>query len=141
MSKEREKKQKVIHTRVSETMDEELKERAARLGVSVSNLVRNVLQNTIGMVEDIVADSANLARSARNEAQAEAEVSEVGLGDVLGWQAAVLNRNALCEECNAILPKGTEAGIGITDGPGPRPIRCSPCVEALRNNGAADEPQ
>jgi len=138
MTKENEKKQKVIHTRVSESMEEELKERANRLGVSVSNLVRNVLQNTFGLVEDIMHDGANLARSARSEAQARATAAPPPAGEVLGWQIAILNRNAVCEQCNEILPKGTEAAIGISDGGGARPILCSACVEKLRGNGDDD---
>jgi hypothetical protein len=138
MTKEREKKQKVIHTRVSESMEEELKERAERLGVSVSNLVRNVLQNTFGLVEDIMHDGANLARSARNEARGRAATGAAAAAEVLGWQIAILNRNAVCEQCNEILPKGAEAAIGIRDGAGARPILCKSCVEELRGSGEED---
>jgi hypothetical protein len=66
--KERERKEKVLHTRISESLDEELRGQASRLGVSVSNLVRNVLQNTFGLVEDIVTDSSNIASAARRSA-------------------------------------------------------------------------
>src|SRR4051812_34307346 len=58
------KKERVIHTRVPPRLEAELKERAADLGVSVSNLVRNVLPHAFGLVGDIVADSAQVARSA-----------------------------------------------------------------------------
>lgn len=134
-----ERKEKVIHTRVSEGLEEEIRERASRLGVSVSNLVRNVLQNTFGLVEDVVADAANISRSARADGRRRASRGEAAdphsadapPGRVLGWQEAVLSLNALCEACNAILPRGSRAAIAVVEGGGARPIRCLPCMEEV----------
>jgi hypothetical protein len=120
-----ERKERVIHARVPESLDGEIRRRATNLGLSVSNLVRNVLQNTFGLVEDIVQDSAELARSARARARAGRAAP------VLGWQIAVLNLNAVCESCNAILPKGTRVGIGVIERYGSRPVRCEKCLEEL----------
>lgn len=144
MTKEDDKKARVLHTRINEALEEEIKKRASTLGISVSNLVRNVLANTFGLVEDIVADSAEVARRARGEdrppdaaprrpAGAGAPDVQVAVVDeraprVLGWQQVILNLNAVCERCNAILKKGTGACIGVTDGPGARPIVCLECV-------------
>ncbi|HUH00527.1 MAG TPA: hypothetical protein VML75_00950 [Kofleriaceae bacterium] len=133
---DREKKERVIHTRVSESLDEELKEKAASLGLSVSNLVRNVLQNTLGLVEDIVADSASVARSARGEAVPKPGTTVPASGamdaPVIGWQSVVLNINAICVQCNDILVKGADAAIGLTDRPGPKPVLCPTCMAGLR---------
>jgi hypothetical protein len=63
MSKKNEKKEKVIHTRISETLEQELKDRASGLGVSVSNLVRNVLLTTFGRMEGMAREGADFARS------------------------------------------------------------------------------
>jgi hypothetical protein len=132
MSEKKEKKPKVIHTRVSATMDHELKERAAGLGVSVSNLVRNVLQNTFGLVEDIVTDSASVARSARGESKAEDEEADP---TIVGWQVLVLNVNAICTSCNAILAKGSEAALAMTQaGPATREFRCLTCLKELTDD-------
>ena len=125
-----EKKQKVIHARVPEELDRELKRKAGRLGVSVSNLVRNVLQNTFGLVEDIVADAGNIARSAQDGPL----VGKAGVEPtraapvVLGWQVLTLNVNALCVSCNAILAKGTEAAIAVTDQGLQREFQCIECM-------------
>lgn len=127
------RKERVIHTRVPESLDDEIKRKASGLGVTVSNLVRDVLENTIGLVEDIVNDSTQLARAARGEPVQRARSArrrETSTGEVLGWQVAVLNLNAVCDTCNAILPKGTKAAIGIVDG-GQRPFRCEACLESL----------
>jgi len=137
------KKKRVIHTRVTEELEEELKERAASLGVSVSNLVRNVLENTLGLVEDIVADSHSVARSARGHGTRVGFVAPVAPGTdpdapIVAWQKAVLNLNAVCGSCNEILPRGSEAAIGITDRPGPKPVLCPPCLQKLNEQPKAD---
>ncbi len=115
-----EKKERVIHTRVSETLDAELRKKAETLGVSVSNLVRNVLTNTFDLVDGIVSDSASVARSARRRGPSTAEPGEEPV--IVGWQPFTLEVNAVCARSNALLPRGTQAAIAVLDGPGPRPI-------------------
>ena len=122
------KKERVIHTRVSQNLEKELRESAAQLGVSVSNLVRNALLNTFGVVEGLVVDGARVAHSARGETVAEKPADEEA-GAVLGWQPMLLNMNALCSRCNAILPKGKEGFVGVLQGSGTKPIRCAKCVK------------
>jgi hypothetical protein len=142
MSKEKQKKERVIHARVSEALDDELREKAEALGISVSNLVRNVLSSTLGLVEGLVADSAGVARAAQGKAPRSEPAGAAGAtptaavsgpGEVIGWQTMVLNKNAVCDHCNEILPKGSDAAIGLTDGPGSRPVICTNCLEELRN--------
>lgn len=134
------RKERVIHTRVPESLDDEIKRRATDLGLSVSNLVRNVLQHTFGLVEDIVHDSAEIARSARGARKAVAgRGAPRPAGAVLGWHLALLNVNAVCDACNAILPKGTRAGVGIVDGGGAIPFRCQSCLEELAD-GQSPQP-
>lgn len=136
-----EKKERVIHTRVPESLDDEIRRRATDLGLSVSNLVRNILEHTVGLVEDIVHDSAQIARSAKSPFQGTARTADAGErirqrpAQVIGWQTALLNVNAVCDSCNALLPKGTRAGVGLVAGTGPIPFRCLPCLKEL----AADE--
>src|SRR5512143_2943170 len=118
-----EKKERVIHTRVPESLDDEIKKKAMDLGLSVSNLVRNILQHTFGLVEDIVHDSAEIARTARGakaafSGRAATPARESAPAEVLGWHLALLNVNAVCNACNAILPRGTRAGVGIVHGGG-----------------------
>jgi hypothetical protein len=51
--------------------------------------------------------------------------------EVVAWQDAVLNVNAVCDRCNAILPKGVRAAVGIREQPGPRAILCPSCLAGL----------
>jgi len=130
-----ERKERVIHTRVPESLDDEIKRKARRLGVSVSNLVRNVLEHTVELVEDIVTDGAEIARSAgaRRDQRAPGDYEE----RVLGWQRAVLELNAVCERCNALLPRGTDAAIGLS-ARAPARFRCASCVDAEGASHDAD---
>lgn len=124
------RKQRVLHTRVSEALDEELREKAAGLGVSVSNLVRNILLNTVEMVEDLVADSGSIARAAGKD-KPESPPSAAAEPELLGWQELTLHRNALCEVCNDILAKGTTAKVAVYTAPAPVPtFRCAKCIES-----------
>lgn len=128
-------KDRVIHTRVPESLEAELRERAEKLGMSVSNLVRNVLGHAFGLVGDVVADSHAIARAAKGEGSrpaAAAAEAPPAVGDVLAWQPMVLNKNAVCARCNAILPKGSDAAIGVAEIGSGRTVVCHPCMEAIR---------
>jgi hypothetical protein len=134
------RKERVLHTRVPEKLEHELKERAAELGVSVSNLVRNVLTHAFGLVGDVVADGARVARAATGAPRARAPVASAS-GDVIGWQQLVLQKNAVCNQCNDLLPRGRDAAIALTEGEGsgPRPIVCLRCLEELRDDDQSDQ--
>lgn len=118
------RKERVIHTRVPESLESHLRERAEDLGISVSNLVRNVLGNAFGLVGGVVADGQAVARAARGGG-APADDREV-----LGWQPIVLGKNAVCTQCNAILPRGSEAAVAISSGGtvARDTVTCRPCV-------------
>jgi hypothetical protein len=137
------RKERVLHTRVPDSLDRQLKRRARRLGMSVSTVVRHVLLNTFGLVDDIVADSTNVAlaltgdpaepapgNSLRTSAPKPASPES---GGVLAWQEAVLNVNAVCAHCNAILRRGVRAALGIRDAVGGPVVICSRCLERVQN--------
>ncbi len=140
-----ERKERVLHTRVPPSLDDQLKQRARSLGMSVSTIVRHVLLNTFGLVEDIVTDSTNaalalggqdpvasLAVTRRRARPGERDAGEDD--EVLGWQEAVLNLNAVCSRCNAVLCKGSRAAIGVRGGPAPAPS-CVPSVSPIFRRG------
>jgi len=134
-----ERKERVIHTRVPESLEVELRRRAQDLGISVSNLVRNVIGHAFGLVGDVAADSHAIARAARGEttrdgvggagAPGRPAPAAVEPDEVIAWQPIVLAKNAVCARCNDILPRGREAAIAIGGG---RDIVCAKCLEELR---------
>jgi hypothetical protein len=121
---EPELKERVIHTRVPESLEAELRRRAQDLGISVSNLVRNVLGHTFGLVGDVVADSHAIARAAKGR-----RVATPGSDEVVAWQQIVLAKNAVCARCNDVLAKGEQAALGVTESGAPGPIVCSTCTQ------------
>ncbi|MFT7625255.1 MAG: plasmid stability protein [Myxococcota bacterium] len=128
--KKSEKKERVIHTRVPESLDEELRERAAKLGISVSNLVRNVLRNAFDLVEEVLVDTAGLARSARGDDPEQAP-QPAPAPQPLGRMKLILERNALCTSCNGLLPRGSEAAVAITTAGASAEMICLHCLEEV----------
>jgi hypothetical protein len=119
---EPEKKERVIHTRVPESLEAELRRRAQDLGISVSNLVRNVLGHAFGLVGDVVADSQAIARAARGATQPRSR-------QIIAWQPLVVVKNTSCTRCSELLPRGTRAVISVHEDGSPGAIECLPCSE------------
>lgn len=131
------RKERVLHTRVPESLERQLKRRARSLGMSVSTVVRHVLLNTFGLVEAIVTDGTNVALALTGQDTSPLGERGPTAAAVLGWQEAVLNLNAVCERCNAVLHKGSRAAIGVRDGPGPRAVICRRCLGTLAGSRRA----
>src|SRR5260370_17728385 len=72
--KEREKKERVIHTRVPAVLEEELKRFATNLRVPVSNLIRIILEDALAMADqaggrverELLSAGARFARGRHN---------------------------------------------------------------------------
>ena len=136
--------EKMLHARIPESLDREIKRRAGRLGMSVSTIVRHVLLNTFNLVEDIVADSTRVAFSIVGE-ETDTSGSRIRQRSatrstddpVIGWQEALLNLNAVCDHCNVILAIGTRAAIGIREQSGPPKVICKKCLAKHLKRAAA----
>lgn len=152
---EAERKDRVIQTRVPRDLESTLKEAAERERVSVSHLIRNVLEDTFHLVDNIVAESANLADTVRRDALRLAasakgkgasasagseivpaaeggETARALLERVDAWQDVVLNRPVTCIECGGELTRGQKAYRGLTsDAEVPTIWLCPACLEDL----------
>jgi hypothetical protein len=145
-SKRKPTKDRVLQARIPEQLDDELRDRAEQLGLSVSTIVRNVLLHTFELVEGVVTDSAQVGRALRGDkatsVPSRTESPSVASGgnseEVVGWQEAILNRNGICDTCNTILPVGERAAVGV-----PRQTRaivlCMKCLEALSPRNASGD--
>ncbi|MCG8417164.1 MAG: hypothetical protein MJE77_04370 [Proteobacteria bacterium] len=130
------KKERVLHTRVSADFEDELKRRATELGTSVSGLVRHTLSHTSGVVQSGMADNVAAAQDGMRVGwviPAQGSHAESKKPQLLGWQELVLNLNAVCDQCNNILPKGSRASIAIYEGSGPRTFLCLDCLGKIGN--------
>lgn len=145
-SKRRPTKDRVLQARIPEQLDDELRDRAEQLGLSVSTIVRNVLLHTFELVEGVVTDSAQVGRALRG-GKGTAALSKVrsaasAAGDepeVVGWQEVILNVNGVCDTCNTLLPTGQRAAIGLPKQTRPV-LMCLQCLAALSSHKHAPMP-
>ena len=143
------RKDRLIQTRVPADLESTLKEEAERRRLSVSHLIRSILEDTFQLVDDVVSDfdkvvsdSMDLARNVRRNAAKLAAPSppaadiasgwDQGLSDIYGWNELVLQRGAQCRRCTAQIERGSTAFLGLTD-----KVRrgrvwlCASCIQAL----------
>ena len=105
--------------------------------MTVSQLVRNVLEDTFRLVDNVVADAAHLTAVVKRDARRIAESARGNnardpVETVDAWQEIVLGRDQVCARCRAALPRGRKALMGISDVPGaPRLWLCSSCGKKL----------
>jgi hypothetical protein len=152
------RKDRLVQARVPRELEETLKEEARRRRLTVSHLVRNVLEDAFllvdGLVHDvdrIVSDSVTLARSLGRSAppQGERDGNRKGedhgdgptaaggrtgedLSQVYAWNEVVLHRAARCSSCGASLARGQHAYAGLSDVPrATRSWLCETCIAGL----------
>jgi hypothetical protein len=146
-SRRRARKERVLHTRISEPLAEDIRRLAEELRVPVSNIVRNVLEEAFNVVEtvtdnvgeliDDVVEEADRARGrirrrrpVRRRPAPSAE--RAAFPSVIGWQPMILNRRGSCADCEEALPRGERAYAGITDEGFSSILLCRDCMDARR---------
>ena len=160
-ARERDLKDRLVQTRVPERLESVLKEEAKKRRLSVSHFIRNVLEDTLQLVdtvvtggEELVGDSVRLAeqvardagkiasparrvvggRGSQSESKAPVAVTGDGanLEHVLAWNGVVLNRSQKCSQCGTELPKGGAAHLGVSQDPSAAPAwLCDLCLKSL----------
>ena len=153
-----ERKDRLVQARVPETLETSLKNEARRRRTTVSQMIRDILEDTFQLVDGVVAnvdqlvtDSARLAgrvADVAGETRRRLEPSSCGpptpesaevLGGVLAWNEVVLNQAAPCARCAAELPRGSRAFLGLSAEPGaPRTWLCPRAVADLRHEPSDD---
>ena len=147
-----ERKDRIIQTRVPKDLESTLKDAAEMKRVSVSQLIRHVLEDTFTLVDGIVADSASLidhvARDAKQLAESAKGLSKKPsptkpaaqggtearalLDDVEAWQDVIVNKPTHCLQCGVELKRGDKGFRGLSGTPGAAPAwLCGNCIKAL----------
>ncbi|MGH0037286.1 MAG: hypothetical protein ACQGVK_19850 [Myxococcota bacterium] len=147
----RERKDRLIQTRVPRDLESTLKEEARRQRLTVSHLIRNILEDTFHLVDgvvtgvdQIVSDSVELARSVGREARRRSEPQAPGspapdapgaddeLAHVVAWSEVVVHRAVTCSQCGTPIARGERGFTGVSDAPGARRAwLCARCIESL----------
>jgi len=112
------RKDRLIQTRVDRRLQKVLVERARSRRVSVSNLVRNILEDALGLSE--VPEPEPPA------------ITPPALDHVYAWNSVILGREAQCSRCVRELAAGEGALIGLSEDPkAARAWLCQECGEDL----------
>jgi hypothetical protein len=132
----RERKERVLHTRISQQLAEDIGRMAEDLRVPVSNLVRNVLEEVFSVVETVTENVGELIEDVMGEAgrsrRRAAPAPRQDPPDVLGWQPLILAREGSCADCAARLSRGEQAYVGVTaSGPSSHTL-CADCLNTRR---------
>jgi hypothetical protein len=117
------RKDRLIQTRVDRRLQQVLLDEARRRRVSVSNLVRNVLEDAFGLADPDVGNVIDDLTPAPPPPE---------LDHIYAWNAVVLGRDATCSRCARPMPSGQHAFIGLSEDPNaPRAWLCTECGEDL----------
>ena len=143
----RERKDRLVQTRVPERLETTLRRQADKSGTTVSQLIRNVLEEAFELVDGvaenldhIVSESVELAQRISDAATHRTTTrrgrakrcgtplrgAEKKLADVAAWQEVLLNKDARCARCGAALKKGTRALHGLHGKAGKAPAWLCP---------------
>ena len=116
-----ERKDHVLQARVPLSLYNSLVAQARRLRVPVSNLVRNILEDSTRMVENIVDGGIEIAEAIGRG------MNDEDVSSVLGWQPMIANRRLACSHCGGEIQKGKEAFMSV-GAPGSRTfVICGAC--------------
>ncbi|MEW6775145.1 MAG: hypothetical protein AB1405_02525 [Bdellovibrionota bacterium] len=157
----KDRKDRVVQTRVPGDLEDVLKEAARTQRVTVSHLIRNVLEDTFNLVDNLVAQGERIAETVSRDAKRIAEsakglprstppVPPLGqppappavppvsgsalsaLESVYAWQELILARDTACTKCGTSIPKNSKALKGVTDVPTASPIWvCESCHQKM----------
>ncbi|BAP14761.1 hypothetical protein AS19_19100 [Alcanivorax sp. NBRC 101098] len=139
-----ERKDRIIQARVPEDLETTLKQAAEKRRMSVSHLIRNVLEDTFTLVDHIVADSSALVEQVSRDAKRVAASvrgddcpqkklsTQTLLDNIEAWQDVIVNKPGHCIECEAELKRGQRAYRGLSQLQGIPPVwLCEDCIEKL----------
>lgn len=132
----RDRKERVLHTRIPAVLESELKAAADALRVPVSNLVRTILEDAVaiadratGHVESGLERAAESVHSERLKLRERLRPRD-SLDHVIAYQPVVVAQSATCARCAVTLAEGDDGALCVSDRPGPKLFVCRSCVFA-----------
>lgn len=116
------RKDRLVQTRVDRRLHNVLQEQARKRRMSVSNLVRNILEDAFGLADPDVGPAIEDG----------AELALPSLDHIYAWNPVRLGKDASCSRCAAKMSAGDTAHIGLSEDPdAERAWLCSACGDEL----------
>jgi len=114
------RKEEYLGARVPKELRDSVVARAKEIGIPVSILIRNILEEAFSghILESSIAKSSNNSKQAAGKFAA-----------VIGWEKLELNRTIKCAGCGVELAQGTQAALGL--GAAEPLVICDACKERL----------
>lgn len=123
------RKEEYLGARVPRALKERVIARADELGISVSLLIRKVL-------EEVFLGEGEASAKAAMVPMPASESATKTLPKVLGWKLLELNQQQRCARCGRDMSPGSEAVMGITVADDEWVIICKPCKQQLAQSHA-----
>jgi predicted DNA-binding protein len=107
---------KVVHTRMSDEMYDQLSKNAKKRRVTISNLVRNIVEDSLDLSGEVfnLVDEKLRKRLHREDA-------------ILGYQSITLSKDTVCDFCGKDVIKGTSVNLAFLENSAKRPTVCDEC--------------
>lgn len=109
---------KVINTRVSKKLYEKVSAKAKKNRVTISNLIRNLVEDTLELHEDIHEAIDMKIKKYLTESEKEG---------LLGYQEIVLAKDTACELCEETLKKSQKAYLAFFENTDAKVVICTKC--------------
>lgn len=116
------RKEEYLGARVPRALKEKVIAQASRMGIPVSILIRNILEEAFAG-SDAAAAGEEEARTQRDGGSVDAE----RFPNVIGWERIVLNRAMECTQCGRMLAAGTVVTHGLPVDGSDHVILCDKC--------------
>ena len=120
------RKEEYLGARVPRELRSKVIARAAELGIPVSILIRNILEQAFS-----TADGQD-RQSGRQETDTTAGQKIAGaFASVIGWEQITLNRDMHCSACGTTIPSGSVVTLGLAAPGEDHVILCGKCNKAI----------
>jgi predicted DNA binding CopG/RHH family protein len=100
------RKEEYLGARVPKELRDRVVAKAKEIGIPVSILIRNILEDAFG-------EEAGQAVGQHKPATKPNESLGDKFSAVIGWESIELNKTVLCSGCGVELKQGTKAGLGL----------------------------
>lgn len=114
------RKEEYLGARVPKDLREKVIAKADSLGIPVSILIRNILEE---------AFNAQVPQEQTQAGRGASAGLDIKFPNVIGWERITLNKDVACSSCTKMLPVGSIAAWGVSGGRDDRVILCEKCRE------------